>query len=107
VQYYDSSNALTTLASTNYLVDTFTEPGAIELVEGAVWPSTYMRRNAVQIVYKAGWTDPELMPRGLQQALLLLIGHFYENREETVEKALVTIPQGVCVLAGMHRLEEV
>lgn len=107
LKYYDGANTLQTWASSNYFVDAISEPGRLVLASASMWPGTYARPNAVQITYVAGWLAAEDMPRELHQALFLLIAHFYERREETVEKALMTIPMGVCALAGMHRLHEV
>jgi uncharacterized phiE125 gp8 family phage protein len=107
LKYYDGNNTLQTWASSNYYVDTVSQPGRVVLAPGSSWPQTSERPNAVQVTYMAGWATPEAMPRGLQQALLLLIAHFYENREDSVEKALSCLPWGVTQLAGMHRLMEV
>jgi uncharacterized phiE125 gp8 family phage protein len=36
----------------------------------------------VQVNFIAGYTDKTLVPRHLKQAILILVGHWYENREE-------------------------
>ena len=107
VTYHDENNALQTWANTNYYVDIMRRPGRLVLAPSISWPATYGRPNAVQITYVAGWTTPALMFRAFHSALLLLIAHLYEQREETVEHALHEIPNGICALVGMHRLEEV
>ena len=106
-KYYDTDNMLQTWNSSNYYVDTLSEPGRVVVANGVTWPSVYARPNAVQVTYVAGWATPARIPVGLRQALLLCIGHFYEHREEGVEKALSCLPWGIKQLAGMHRLEEV
>lgn len=48
-------------------------------VPGASWPAAASRREAVRIRYMAGYRDG--VPPTIRQALLLLIGHWYANRE--------------------------
>lgn len=48
------------------------------------WPDDCaLRPDAVRIRFKAGYAD---LPKSIKQAMLLLIGHFYENREAVNRK---------------------
>lgn len=48
------------------------------------WPEDCaLRPDAVRIRFKAGYAD---LPKSIRQAMLLLIGHFYENREAVNKK---------------------
>jgi uncharacterized phiE125 gp8 family phage protein len=48
------------------------------------WPEDCaLRPDAVRIRFKAGYVD---LPKSIRQAMLLLIGHFYENREVVNKK---------------------
>ncbi|MCQ8781716.1 head-tail connector protein [Mangrovibrevibacter kandeliae] len=38
--------------------------------------------GSMEIVYKTGVADPQAVPAGVKQAVLLLASHFYSNREE-------------------------
>ncbi len=110
ITYVDSDGATQTLATTVYGVDTLTEPGRVYLKSGQSWPNLYDQPYAVQVTYKAGWlTVPQLYHRhaSLRSALLLLVGHLYENREASAEKTLSEIPLGVESLLWMNRLLEV
>jgi uncharacterized phiE125 gp8 family phage protein len=78
VTYYDSTGAQQTLAAGSYIVDTESIPARLVLADTASWPSTYSRPNAVSITFAAGYTE---CPRDLEQAVLLLVGHWYANRE--------------------------
>lgn len=70
---------------------------------GVVDPRQY------RIQFKAGWSSPDLVPRPLVQALLLLAGHFYQNREATLSDTRVSnvskkVEFGLISLAGRYRI---
>src|SRR5690606_11802999 len=81
IKYYDASNVLQTWAASNYIVPDFAEPAVVEVLDTAVFPSIYTRSDAVQIEYVTGATTVESVPQALKQALLLLVGHWHEQRE--------------------------
>lgn len=63
----------------DYFLITGLEPGFVcpDLKKG--WPMDCSRRpDAIRIRFTAGYDE---VPRSIKQAMLLLIGHFYENRE--------------------------
>lgn len=81
IQYVDTAGATQTFDGSNYVVDTVSEPGRLALTSTASWPSTDDRINAVTITFDAGWADPTQVPEPIKQAIKLLVGHWYENRE--------------------------
>jgi uncharacterized phiE125 gp8 family phage protein len=84
VKYYDADNVLQTLATSVYTAPAFSEPAVIQLVEGQSWPSVAIRTDAVQVEYVTGTSTIEAIPRPLLHAILLLVGHWYENREPAI-----------------------
>jgi uncharacterized phiE125 gp8 family phage protein len=80
VKYTDSAGTETTLtADTDYIVDTDGPIGRIVLPYGKSWPAvTLYTVNPIKIRYVAGYTT---IPAMYRQAILLLVGHWYENRE--------------------------
>jgi uncharacterized phiE125 gp8 family phage protein len=82
VKYTDSAGAETTMAeNTDYIVDTDSDVGRIVLPYAQIWPSTALSTvNPIKIRYVAGYTT---LPAMYRQAILLLVGHWYENREAT------------------------
>ena len=85
VTYLDEAGESQTFAAGNYIVDTASEPGRLILAKNASWPSEELYPlGAVRIEYTAGYGDAEDVPQAYKQAMLLLIGHFYENREAVV-----------------------
>lgn len=84
VQYYDSNGVLQTMNEADYIVDAVSRPAMIYPAVNTSWPSTQCRPGAVQITWTAGWTDSTDIPAGLSRAMLLLIGHWDQNRENVV-----------------------
>lgn len=85
IKYVDSgSGVLTVLSPTLYDVDAASRPGRITPTWAGYWPAVRRHPNAVQITYTAGVADVTATPRCVKQAMLLLIGHWYVNREEVV-----------------------
>lgn len=94
VTYFDADNVSQTLAAAKYrlLVDEYCESG-LELDAKEEWPATYDREDAVTVNFIAGYgADDVLVPAIAKHAILLLVGHWYENREAvlvgTVSKEL-------------------
>lgn len=107
IKYTDKDGAQSTLSSAKYYVDTAAEPGQLVLAYGQSWPSfTPMAVNAVEVRFVAGYGSSAAgVPEGLRQAMLLLIGHFYETREPVNVGNIVTpIPETVDALIFPHRL---
>ena len=85
IQYYntDSPEALTTLSSTIYSL----YADRIVRNYGEVWPTAWaIKPNAVQITYVAGYLSnasprAATFPEAIRQAMYLIIGDLYENRE--------------------------
>jgi uncharacterized phiE125 gp8 family phage protein len=86
VKYYDAAGDLQTMDSADYVLADDT----ISLASGASWPTVAERRNAIQVRYIAGFTHPDdspspyPLPPDLHAAMLLMLGHYYENREAVV-----------------------
>lgn len=75
-----------TLDPSTHIVDTKAEPGLIVPAVGETWPTdTLYPTGAITIEYDAGYGDIAAdVPMGLRQAILLIVGHWYENRESVV-----------------------
>lgn len=86
VKYYDTDGAEHILDASDYFVDMKSEPGRIVLAYGSTWPSTTLRpANGVVVQFNAGYGDSaDDVPQTVKQAILLLVGHWYENREATI-----------------------
>ncbi len=94
IKYKNSDGTESTWEATNYIVDTDSYLGKVVLADGAAWPSDELHpAGAIRIRFVAGY-PPEgegedidyraNVPQRVKQATLLLIGHWYENREAAV-----------------------
>ena len=86
IKYYDADGVLQTVASTVYTVLTDRRGPFVTPATGQYWPSPAGGRpDAVEVTWTAGFgpagTD---VPAAIRQALMLLVGHWYENRESVV-----------------------
>jgi uncharacterized phiE125 gp8 family phage protein len=76
IKYYDTAEVEATFSSADYFVDTVSTPGRIVLKWQSLADPTL---RAVVAVRCGGWTTAASVPARLRQAMLLLIGHWYEN----------------------------
>jgi uncharacterized phiE125 gp8 family phage protein len=87
VEYVDGDGNTQTVDSSNYRVDTVSEPARIEPVDGFTWPNTNDQVNAVTITYTAGYGDEggsSTVPDDIKTALLMHIKYLYDNRDAHV-----------------------
>lgn len=85
IVYTDVTGNSNTMSASDYIVDIDGEPGHIYLAYGKTWPSTTLRPGpSIAITYIAGYGEPEAVPATYKQAIQLLSGHYYENREAIV-----------------------
>lgn len=85
INYIDTDGISQLLAPSVYTVDTNSMPGRIVLAFSQSWPSTRDIINNITIVFVAGYgEDTDDIPMPIKQAMLLLIGHWFENRSAVV-----------------------
>jgi uncharacterized phiE125 gp8 family phage protein len=108
IKYYDTDNVLQTLSSSVYYVDYF--ENAIYLETNQSWPQT--NGKPISIEYIAGYTNGESpdtypFPFAIKAAMLLLIGNYYENRQEDLvggtRSTFNSLPTGVYNLLQPYR----
>lgn len=99
VKYLDGSGVLATWAPSEYIV-TPGLPGRITPAYSRTFPTTLPVVDSVVIRYTAGYST---VPGNLRAAMLLVIGHLYENREETISGTIISeLPLGVEALLAPH-----
>lgn len=114
ITYLDSDNEEQTVDADDYLVNTFVDPHALTLAYGATWPTALDFANSVKIRYTVGYAlpgdspqTPNPLPKAIRAAMLLVLGHLYENRESTIAEPSITmqeVPMGVVALLERYRV---
>jgi uncharacterized phiE125 gp8 family phage protein len=114
VKYSDPDGVEKTVPDTDYYVDDVTRPYGWVVPQGSSpsWPATLDAINAVTIRFRAGYIDQtvspptESIPRDIKSALLMALGAFYENRQETVVGTIANkMPWGVAEILLRHRVD--
>lgn len=96
LKYINEQGTEFVLPSNRYVVSARGDQrGSIALKRSAGgWPTdTLQEVDAIQITYTAGYGDPSDVPAIHKQAILLMVGHWFENREEIVVAAGVVASQ--------------
>jgi hypothetical protein len=95
IKYTDATGTVQTMASGDYVLDNVKEPCFVYPAFGKSWPASRGDHNNVIIEYVAGYADASKVPLNYKSAILLLVGHLYENRQEVVAgQILNTLPMG-------------
>jgi len=106
ITYVDLTNATQTLDPSTYFVDVNSEPARIVPMPGLYWPYTqsYLP-GSITIDFTTGTYGDGMMvdtcPMTIKQAILLLVSHWYSNRDAATATPPKAIDLGVTsLLAG-------
>ena len=93
VQYYNTSDVLTTVSSSVYLIDETTENAVVRLIPGQAYPTdiSITRANPVLVTYKTSLESDEVQEVVLQ-AIYMYSSELYSNRGVTSEKKANKLP---------------
>jgi uncharacterized phiE125 gp8 family phage protein len=101
VTYYDNNNSLATLSASSYESDVYSTPGRFRL---KVVPLVYDRMNALQVNFTCGYANAASVPQPIKQAMYMIIGHLYENRQDVLTATQVhEMPKGSEYLLQPYR----
>lgn len=111
VSYLDEDDLLQTVDASVYrLNDDDINTPVVELKSGQSWPlATAVHRVRFSAGYSLAGESPlfNVLPFAVKAAMLLLLGHYYENREATLAGApITTIPLGVESLLRPYRIRK-
>ena len=105
VQYYDTDNVLQTATLSDFETRLAGDFVICKPKEDFEWPNAETRQDAIKITYRAGFGDAAGdVPQTVRHAMLLMIAHWYENREASSEKSMAKLPMGVDALLGVERV---
>lgn len=91
IQYLDTAGATQTWSASEYTSGSFNfSPFVVPKTTYNFPTSVAQLPNAVTVTYRAGFgTKSSAVPANIRSALLLLVAHMYENREDSP----ITLPQ--------------
>jgi uncharacterized phiE125 gp8 family phage protein len=107
ITYIDEDGDTQTWTSTEYIVDTSSEPGRITPAYEESWPTDVQCRiNAITVKHVVGYgANPSDVPASIIAGMKLMLSHLYEHREPIVVGSIVTeVPFTVKALWDAHRL---
>ena len=104
-----------TMDTADYQLNAYVLPTRLELAYGASWPTAVDFDGSVKVQYTAGYSLPDdspqvnVLPYGIKAAMLLMLGHLFENREATAQSTATSslveeLPLGVAALLERYRL---
>lgn len=97
---YRNNTTIATLADTQYLLDTAGGRLVTLTPDDAV-----AGLNSVQIKYVSGYTGATTVPAPIKQAILMMVGHWYENRQDVVTGTIAPpLPMASQYLLAPYRI---
>ncbi len=103
ITYINTGGQSTVLSPSIYVLDVASFMARVYPDYTLIWPVTRYQRNAVVIRYVTGYGAYTAVPANIIHAMLLLVGHWYENRELVVDSRVNVIPQTVDALLSSER----
>lgn len=101
VTYHDSDGDQQTLDPSAYALRADGGGAYVDLAPGQSWPAVASRVDAISVTYEAGYDEA---PEPIRQAMLLLMGHWYDNRQGVVTGTIATeVPLAVDALLSPYR----
>lgn len=106
ITYKDPNNVTQTLSASVYELNTHDTPQEIYVKYGQVWPAYLAIENSITVTFKAGYgATAASVPAPIRAAILLIIGHLYQNRENVVVgRTPAELPQGAESLLNPYRI---
>ena len=82
VRLYAIDGTASAVAASSYLIDALSVPPRLVRTAPGAWMRPGRAVNGIEIAFTVGYgATPETVPRQIRHALLLLVAHWYQNRE--------------------------
>ncbi len=96
ITYVDTAGATQTLAGDQYQFTLGDLYAYVRPAYGVAWPAVRDQADAITVNYIAGYgSNPGDVPASLRQAVMLMVGHLYENREAVTQGQMTETPLAV------------
>ena len=105
VSYYDLDDNLQTIAVNQFYKYDYETKTVLEAKDTLSIPSLKKRNDALQVEFVTGYgPSAASVPATIKKAIRLIVAHWYQNREDTSEKTLSSIPMGADTLLSLERI---
>lgn len=104
VEYYDADGVLQTATLSDFETRLSGDFVIVKPKDNAAWPNADARPDAIKITYRVGYGAASDVPSNIKQAILMMVAHWYENREAASEAKMMEVPMGVEYLLGNERV---
>jgi uncharacterized phiE125 gp8 family phage protein len=101
IKYTDTAGVEQTVSTANYTLSTYGESRRINPAYLTPWPLTQSIPDAVRIRYVTGYTT---LPKAAKDAILLIVGHLYQNRSAVGDVKLEEVPMGALALLNTIKI---
>lgn len=92
IKYLDLDGVQQTLASNQYTVDAYSEPGRITPAYNVSWPTHRDHTNSIEVLYSAGYGAAAAVPQSIKDAIIFTVTQWHENRGDEGDKTLTELP---------------
>lgn len=104
ITYFDEAGDKQTVAPDVYDVHHRATRTVVGCRANKSWPLADFAKGPVTVVWRAGFGDVDAVPQAIKQAMLLLIGHWYEHREAVIVGTIASsLPIAVSTLLAPYR----
>jgi uncharacterized phiE125 gp8 family phage protein len=85
IKTYGTDNVASTFSDTNYRVSN----NRVVLNDNSNWPALSREFDVLEIIYTVGFgASASNVPQEIKQAILMLVAHWYENREASADPSM-------------------
>lgn len=104
ISWVDAAGATASIDAANYELQADALGSFVRFIDDYDFPGDLAETRAVRVTYTAGYGDAAAVPAPLKVAILLLVGHWYANREAVnVGNITSELPLGVAMLIAPYR----
>ncbi|WP_439150758.1 head-tail connector protein [Sulfitobacter sp.] len=104
VDYYDADSVLQSATLGDFETRLEGDFVIVKPVENGAWPAAETRNDAIRLTFTAGYGGAADVPQSVKHALLLLVGHWYENRDAASAVSMSELPLAFNSLLNAHRV---
>jgi uncharacterized phiE125 gp8 family phage protein len=105
ISYYDGNDANQTATVSDYYLHNFEDVAWLYPKSGKSWPSVYDRPDAFRVEFVTGYGAASAVPDDIKTALLLMVAHWYANREPVLTGTISSeLPFGIDHIIAKYRL---